>query len=304
MAWIESHQELLDHPKTLRLSNMLKIKPSQTIGHLMCLWWWSLKYAEDGVLARFKNDDLSLAARFDGNPDDFVNALVDSKFLDDSPLRVHDWVRYAGTWLRNKYATSSRQWLVKTWRIYGLKYGDKKATDKQVVSNKKASSKQVVSNKKATLTLTKPIPIPKEKNTTSLEPLKDDVSQAEPVDLDLKKPKELTDVQKVVTVFKMCQGVPRDDKSWDRIYFSRFTKSAKALIDLLGDWRSAGLCVQEIYEKLNSKGFTVTLETIIKHASIWKIENCEKEEKNGVFPSSFDGNRETASDSNRVIAKS
>lgn len=106
----------------------------------------------------------------------------------------------------------------------------------------------------------------------SLESLKD-LSLKEGSDVPAKK---LTDVQKVVTVFKLCQGYEKDDKSWDRAYFSRFSKSAKDLIEFLGNWRDAADCVQDVYQKLSEKGLTVTLETVHKHAAEWKKDKAEK----------------------------
>ena len=53
MAWIESHQELANHPKTKRFKRALGISTPQAIGHLHLLWWWALDYAQDGSLAAF-----------------------------------------------------------------------------------------------------------------------------------------------------------------------------------------------------------------------------------------------------------
>lgn len=96
-------------------------------------------------------------------------------------------------------------------------------------------------------------------------------------------PKPLTDVQKVVVAFKMLQGFEKDDKAWDRLYFPRFSKSAAALLAFVGNWKDAVDCCQDIYEKLSSKGFTVTLETITKHAGDWLKDKREKEAGRGIL---------------------
>ncbi len=102
----------------------------------------------------------------------------------------------------------------------------------------------------------------------------------------------MSDIQKVVTVFKLCQGVDQNDKAWDKIYFGRFAKPAKELIVLLGSWRAAGDCIQDVYEKLTGKGLTVTLETVIKHATEWRRDNAEKQGgQHGVFAVQGDGDR-------------
>lgn len=99
MAWIESHQELGAHPKTRKLAQLLGVHRMQVVGHLHALWWWALDYAEDGDLSRFDVADIALGAEWDGDPDKFVQALVEcgtrggAGFLDavDEGWFIHDW---------------------------------------------------------------------------------------------------------------------------------------------------------------------------------------------------------------------
>lgn len=101
MAWIESHQELGAHPKTRKLATMLGIHRMQVVGHLHALWWWALDYAEDGDLSQYDAADVALGAEWDGDPDEFVGALIDcgpgdkSGFL-EADMLLHDWHDYAG----------------------------------------------------------------------------------------------------------------------------------------------------------------------------------------------------------------
>ena len=71
MAWIESHQDLLDHPKILRLSRTLGVSKNEAIGVAHRFWWWALKYAEDGDLRRFNDDDLAHAVELNGRGKDY-----------------------------------------------------------------------------------------------------------------------------------------------------------------------------------------------------------------------------------------
>lgn len=104
MAWIESHQELGQHPKARKLAQLLGIHRMQAIGHLHALWWWALDYAADGDLSKFDVSDIALGAEWDGDPEVFVRALVDcgprgsSGFLDetDGVLAIHDWHEHTG----------------------------------------------------------------------------------------------------------------------------------------------------------------------------------------------------------------
>ncbi len=99
----------------------------------------------------------------------------------------------------------------------------------------------------------------------------------------LKTPKELNSIQKVVTAFKIVSGYQKEDPAWDKINFARCSKSAKSLLDFLGSWEGAVDCVQDVYEKFNAKGLTVTLETVVKHASDWKKDRQERRPLNGVL---------------------
>lgn len=102
MAWIESHQTLASHPKTRRAARALGIRPVHLIGHLHCLWHWALDHAEDGDLSRYDAEDLAIAAQWDDDPEEFVDALVGcgpggaSGFIDrdQDGMSLHNWGRY------------------------------------------------------------------------------------------------------------------------------------------------------------------------------------------------------------------
>jgi hypothetical protein len=104
MAWIESHQQLRDHPKVTRLGRLLDVHRTSAVGLLHFLWWWALDHAEDGDLTDFDPLDLAVAAGWDGDPDRFLTALLECGpggrcgFLayDGDRLVLHDWWDYAG----------------------------------------------------------------------------------------------------------------------------------------------------------------------------------------------------------------
>lgn len=111
MAWIESHQNLADHPKTRKLARILSIPKTQAIGHLHCLWWWALDYADDGMLDRFDAMDIAIGAEWDDEPDDIVSALIQSGFIDQDEhgiLKIHDWEDYAGKLISRRRANAKR----------------------------------------------------------------------------------------------------------------------------------------------------------------------------------------------------
>ena len=74
MAWIESHQELGRHPKTRRLMRQLGVSLPTAIGHLHCLWWWALDFAQEGEITKYDAEAIADAALWDGEPQMFLDA--------------------------------------------------------------------------------------------------------------------------------------------------------------------------------------------------------------------------------------
>lgn len=116
--WIESHQSLRKHPKTLRAARALGVSEVHLIGHLHCLWWWALDYAPDGDLSSYDNADIAAAAEWDGDADTFVAALRDAAqiggrpgFLElkDDHLCVHDWAEYGGKLVAKREQDAARK---------------------------------------------------------------------------------------------------------------------------------------------------------------------------------------------------
>jgi len=116
VAWIESNQELASHPKAIKAARKLGISVPAVVGHLHFLWWWCLKYAQDGDLTRFDASDIAVAAGWEGDTGDFVTALVDCGpgdsmgFLEqtDLGLAIHDWMDYAGRLIEKRQANTKR----------------------------------------------------------------------------------------------------------------------------------------------------------------------------------------------------
>lgn len=98
MAWIESHQGLANHPKTKRLVRRLDISVPLAIGHLHCLWWWALDFAQDGEITQYDAFDIADACQWRGQAEHMHDALIEAGFIDLSDERkfLHDWYDYAG----------------------------------------------------------------------------------------------------------------------------------------------------------------------------------------------------------------
>lgn len=105
--------------------------------------------------------------------------------------------------------------------------------------------------------------------------------------------KPLTDLQKVMTVYKIVCGYEKEDKTWDRTFFPRYARAASALLEFMGNWKDAADCIQDTFEKIKkwNPEANISIDTILnKHAAEWKKDKCEREEKHhGVFPGSSNG---------------
>lgn len=104
MAWIKSQQALRDHPKLKKLARSLEVSIPTALGHLHMLWWWAMDYAQDGDLTPFDALDIADAAGWEGDPERFVDAMVNCGFrgsgflerTEDSELLIHDWDEHCG----------------------------------------------------------------------------------------------------------------------------------------------------------------------------------------------------------------
>lgn len=112
MAWIESHQSLERHPKTLMLATAMGWDIDVTIGKLHRFWWWCVDYAEDGDLRRHNDECLGAAVGLNGeNATAFVRAMRRAGWLDEEPyFRIHDWWDYIGRFLCAKYRRHPAKW--------------------------------------------------------------------------------------------------------------------------------------------------------------------------------------------------
>lgn len=113
MSWIESHQSLLTHRKTIRASSVLKVDRYKLIGHLHALWWWSLDNAKDhGELGTISDEELAEAAGWPvRTAKKFVDTLNDVGFLDRNSdgMALHNWWTYAGKLNAKRAADRARK---------------------------------------------------------------------------------------------------------------------------------------------------------------------------------------------------
>jgi len=120
MPWIESHTVLRRHRKLKELSGDLRLKPVYTMGHLHALWHSALEQQEDGDLSAWSDTFISSEADFPGDAERFVQLLQKHKWLDGK--LIHDWLNYAGRYLKAKYRSSNPARLIEIWAKHGKVY--------------------------------------------------------------------------------------------------------------------------------------------------------------------------------------
>lgn len=131
MAWIKIDQTLRDHKKVLSVSDSLDIEPVKVTGMLVLIWLWSLDNAPDGSLGGISNRSIARAAQWDGDADEFVEALKNAGLLDISAeggLELHDWYEYAGKLVEKREAERERSRLRRA-KTNGQQADDREETD-------------------------------------------------------------------------------------------------------------------------------------------------------------------------------
>lgn len=110
MAWIELHQSLWTHRKTILLAANLGIDELYAGAHMAKLWTWALDNAQNGDLSGLPSKVIAFGAGWKGNADDFVQAACLSGWLDESngSYILHDWYDYAGRLIEKKTANKER----------------------------------------------------------------------------------------------------------------------------------------------------------------------------------------------------
>ena len=96
--YIPLHAEVYDHPKTWIVASVLSIDEAAVVGYLGSLWTWAKATLTVGTdLGRWPNVVVAKAARWKGDADRFVEALVSAGYLDrdGASLTIHDEELYA-----------------------------------------------------------------------------------------------------------------------------------------------------------------------------------------------------------------
>jgi len=132
MAWIESHQALVNHPKVLALATHMGWSVDETLGRLHRFWWWCLDYAPDGIVSRQSADIIGQGIGL-MHGSQFFDALLDIGWLDrrKNCVCVHDWLEYAGRYLRDNRFRRNPEKYKKIQRFYASRVSRQSAPHSQ-----------------------------------------------------------------------------------------------------------------------------------------------------------------------------
>jgi hypothetical protein len=113
LAWIELHQAIWTHRKTLILAAELDLDETYAAAHVVRLWTWALDNAPEGDLTNLPARVIAFGAGWRGDPELFVNAAVKAGWIDKNErVLIHDWMEYAGRLIEKRKADAERkrQW--------------------------------------------------------------------------------------------------------------------------------------------------------------------------------------------------
>lgn len=112
LAWIELHQTMPSHRKTLRVARKLQVTRFEAVGILCALWCWALDNATtEGKITGADAQDISDAIQYNGPAEKLLGALIDSGYIEQNGggFILHDWHDYAGRLMDKRKSDAERK---------------------------------------------------------------------------------------------------------------------------------------------------------------------------------------------------
>lgn len=102
-GWFKHFETLHDHPKTLKLADLLNKPPYAAVGICSMIWEWAVSHSDDGLMEN-STRTLGRIVGYEGKHEDVYDALLKSGFLAFVPnkenpenpkhLIIHNWTEY------------------------------------------------------------------------------------------------------------------------------------------------------------------------------------------------------------------
>ena len=108
------------HPKTKKLIRRVGI---EGVRSLQILWTWAANNKPDGNLAGMDEEDIELAADWQGDIGAFFKALVETRWIDetDSGYALHEWLEH-NPWVADDENRSNKARLSKLQQVNAAAY--------------------------------------------------------------------------------------------------------------------------------------------------------------------------------------
>lgn len=126
------------HPKAKKLMRRL----GQAAGwNLVCLILWTAANRSDGDLSGMSNEDIELAAEWEGEEGRFVETLASVRFLDgeEGDYALHDWHEH-NPWAAGAEARSAKARWNAAKRHHGVAEADRLVPEYAVIRNAGSSA--------------------------------------------------------------------------------------------------------------------------------------------------------------------
>lgn len=111
MAWFKLEETFPRHPKVRKLADRLGLSMIEARGHLATLWCWVCGYAPDGDLESFDEDDIELAAEWEGERGAFIEACRQVGLIDEHEdgYEIHEWMERAESFKKARQKREQRE---------------------------------------------------------------------------------------------------------------------------------------------------------------------------------------------------
>ena len=109
MPWIQSDTTITRKPKFKKLIRRLEINLVEGVGYLHCFWHNIMELAEDGDISAWTEEDIAEYFNWKKDPKMLYKTLLDEKWIEKNGklTLIHDWLDYAGGYLKLKYRTAN-----------------------------------------------------------------------------------------------------------------------------------------------------------------------------------------------------
>jgi hypothetical protein len=111
MSWFKLYNSFANHRKIKKIARELQCPQPHAAGYVITFLCEVSVQAPDGCLTGWELPDIEEAARWDGNPGDFLKALKEAGWIIDGETgpEVNDWMEYAEGFKRAENARKARE---------------------------------------------------------------------------------------------------------------------------------------------------------------------------------------------------